>query len=77
MSQPLPVLMENSIQIAWDFLERTGDLGDPEAASRVLLNSVEARVRTGERRMLMLSNTAISDYKKFRAERKGLEVVVC
>jgi hypothetical protein len=28
MSEPLPVLMENSIQIAWDYLERSGDLGD-------------------------------------------------
>ena len=76
MSEPLPILMENSIQIAWDFLERTGELGDHETASQVLLRSVQARVRSGERRMLMLSNIAISDYKKFRAERKGL-VVVC
>ncbi|MCS3932037.1 hypothetical protein M2175_007068 [Bradyrhizobium elkanii] len=41
MSEPLPVIMENSIQIAWDYLERTGNLGDPEVASKVLLESVE------------------------------------
>ncbi|MCS3892086.1 hypothetical protein M2171_001219 [Bradyrhizobium japonicum USDA 38] len=66
--------MENSIQIAWDYLERTGDLGDPSIASKVLLESVETMVRRGERRILMLSNTAISDYKKFRADRT-LELV--
>ncbi|WLB24084.1 hypothetical protein [Bradyrhizobium japonicum] len=74
MSEPLPIIMENSIQIAWDYLERTGDLGDPKAASKVLLESVEALVRRGERRVLMLSNTAISDYQRFRAERP-LELV--
>lgn len=74
MTEPLPVVMENSIQIAWDYLERTGDLGDPTIASKVLLESVETLVRRGERRVLMLSNTAISDYKKFRADRT-LELV--
>jgi hypothetical protein len=33
MNEPLPILVENSIQIAWDYLERTGELGDPEVAS--------------------------------------------
>lgn len=75
MYEPLPVLMEESIQIAWDYLERSGDLGDPGVASEVLLDSVAAMVRLGERRKLMLSNRAITDYKKFRAERNGLEVV--
>ena len=63
------------IQIAWDYLEGSGDLGDPHVASKVLLDSVESMVRLGERRQLMLSNRAIDDYKKFRAERNGLEVV--
>jgi hypothetical protein len=54
---------KNSIQIAWDYLERSGDLGDPDIASEVLLSSVESMVRLGERRRLMLSNKAINDYK--------------
>ena len=61
MPEPLLILMENSIQIAWDYLERSGDLGDPQVASTVLLNSVESMVRLGERRRLMLSNRAIND----------------
>ena len=75
MNEPLPILMENSIQIAWDYLERTGDLGDPEVASRFLLNSVEQMVRKGERRRLLLANTAIDAYRKFAAERRRLIIV--
>jgi hypothetical protein len=69
MSEPLPVLMENAIQIAWDYLEAIGEIQDPDEASRLLLKSVEAQVYRGERGRLMLSNTAINDYKKFVAER--------
>lgn len=34
----------------------------------MLLESVEAMVRRGEHRVLMLSNTAISDYKRLCAD---------
>lgn len=71
----LAILIEHSIQIAWDYLDRSGELGDPDVASRVLMNSIEAMVRQGERRRLLLSNRAIDDYKKFRAARHGLEAV--
>ena len=30
MPEPLPILMEKSIQIAWDYLERSGELGEPK-----------------------------------------------
>ena len=69
MSEPVPNLMETSIQIAWDYLDRTGELGEPEVAARVLLDAVEDMIRRGERRPLMLSNKAIDAYKRFRAER--------
>jgi hypothetical protein len=69
MSEPLPILMENSMMIAWDYLERTGELGDPEVASRVLLDSIEGQVAKGERRKLMLSNKAIAAYQRYRADR--------
>ena len=75
MHDPLPILMENSIQIAWDYLERTGDLGDPEVASRFLLETVEQMVRKGERRRLLLSNYAIDAYRKFATERRCLVMV--
>jgi hypothetical protein len=70
MSEPLPILMENSVQIAWDYLERTGELGEPEVASRFLLDTIEVMVRRGERRRLILSNKAIDAYKQFKSQRR-------
>ena len=76
MSEPLPVLIEKAIQIAWDYLERTGELGEPEIASRFLLDTIEIMVRQGERRRLFLSNKAIDAYKKFKRE-PHLALVEC
>lgn len=75
MLEPIPVLMEKSIQIAWDYLERSGQLGDPEIASRFLVETVEQMIRNGERRRLLLSNKAIDAYRKFSTERDLLAVV--
>lgn len=66
MPESLPVLVENSIQIAWDYLERTGELGEPEFAGPFLLDAIELMVRRGERRKLMLSNKAIDAYRRFQ-----------
>jgi hypothetical protein len=69
MKEPLPNLMENSIQIPWDYLERSGELGEAAVASRFLMNSVEIMIRQGERRRLVLSNKAIAAYQGFLAEK--------
>jgi hypothetical protein len=37
MTEPLPLLIETSMQIAWDYLERSGELGDAAVASRFLV----------------------------------------
>jgi hypothetical protein len=66
MSEPLPLLMENSIQIAWDYLERTGEIDDGAFASRFLMTAVEDMIRRGEGRRLLLSNRAISAYQHRR-----------
>jgi hypothetical protein len=63
MSEPLPHLIEKSIQIAWDYLERTGEIADADEASRFLLRSVDQMVLQGERRRLMLANRAIDAYR--------------
>jgi virulence-associated protein VagC len=75
MIEPLPILMDNAIQIARDYLERTGELGHPEIASRFLLDTVESMVRRGERRRLLLSNKAIAACKHFRSEHKHLALI--
>lgn len=66
MTEPLPLLIDSSIEIAWDYLNRTGELGDPIVAGRFLNDAIEAMVRRGERRRLMLANKAITAYQQFR-----------
>ena len=66
MSESLHVLTENSVQIAWDYLERTGEIDDPRLASKVLLDAVESMVRQGVRSRLLLSNRAITAYQRFK-----------
>jgi len=58
--------VEKSIEIAWDYLERTGELGEPQVAAR---NKAETMLLQGERRRLILSNRAISAYQAFLEER--------
>jgi hypothetical protein len=70
MIETLPGLVENSFRIAWDYLEATGELGNPDMAARHLLDTIEIMVRQGERRRLLLSNRAITSYQRFKAERK-------
>jgi hypothetical protein len=68
---PLQHLVEYSIQIAWDYLERAGELEDPEVASKVLVDSVEAMVRQGIRSRLLLSNRAIIAYQRFKQAQRA------
>ena len=68
MSETVPILVENSFWVAWDYLEVTGELGNPDTAARHLLDTIETMIRHGERRRLLLSNTAIASYQRYRAE---------
>ncbi len=76
MSEPAFTQIERSIQIAWDYLDRTAELGEPEIAARVLLDTVQQLMREGEHRPLMLSNKAIGAYKRFSGARAaGAEIL--
>lgn len=68
MTDPIPPLIESSIEIAWDYLTRTGELGDATVAGRFLGDTIELMVRRGERRRLMLANKAIAAYQQFRRQ---------
>jgi hypothetical protein len=49
MNRSLSQLLEESYQIVWEYLERTGELGDGAIASRFLGDTaatVSSRVRT-------------------------------
>jgi hypothetical protein len=67
MTQSLSELMEESIQIAWDYLDRSGELGEPGHASLFLSNTIEKMIRKGTRSRLILSNKAITTYLHFMA----------
>jgi hypothetical protein len=66
MTISLSQLLEEAFQIAWEYLERTGELGDGAAASRFLSNTIENMIRQGQRSRLALSNRAIAAYQRFR-----------
>jgi len=65
MTTSLSQLLEESLHIACEFLERTGELGDGAEVSRFLSEKIEAMIRRGERSRLALSNRAISAYQRF------------
>jgi len=62
MSDTLQYMVAKSLEIAWDYLEGTGELGNPDRAAEYLLDTIEALIRHGERRPLLLSNKAIASY---------------
>jgi hypothetical protein len=67
MTVSLSQLLEDSFQIAWEYLERSGELGDGALESRFLSDVIETMIRRGQRSRLALSNRAISAYQRFRS----------
>ena len=67
MSVSLSQLLEESFQIAWEYLERTGELGDATDASRFLGNTIETMIRRGQRSRLALSNRTFAAYQRHRS----------
>ena len=64
MTESLPSLIENSLQIAWDYLDGIGELADKQQTAEFLLRNIQSQMLRGERRTLMLSNRAIESYRK-------------
>jgi len=64
MSEPLPILVESSLQIAWDFLSGSGEIADPQQTAEFLLRNIRSQIFSGESRTLMLSNRAIDAYRQ-------------
>jgi hypothetical protein len=60
----LPVsALEDAFDIAWTFLEKSGELRGAAESANIILDSIEQQLRTGERRRLMLANRAIAAYR--------------
>jgi hypothetical protein len=64
MTVTLSQLPEDSFQIAGEYLERSGELGEDASASRFLSDVIETMIRRGQRSRLALSNRAISAYQR-------------
>ena len=64
MTEPLPALIDTSLQIAWDYLDGIGELADKQQTAEFLLRSIQGQMLKGERRALMLSNRAIESYRQ-------------
>jgi hypothetical protein len=62
MAEPLPILIEISLQIAWDFLDGTGAIGDRQRTAEFLIRNINYQILKGERSPLALSNRAIDSY---------------
>jgi hypothetical protein len=59
-------LLEESVAIAWVFLQRSGELGDGYVATRFLTDRVDAMIRRGRRNRMFLANMAIIKYRESR-----------
>jgi hypothetical protein len=64
-----PLLLEESVKIAVDFLDRTGEIDDLGEACRFLVGKVEFMIAQGQRNRLLLSNRAITAYRRYREAR--------
>lgn len=64
MTEPLPSLLKNSINIAADYLQRSGEFDNPEADCRRLMHWIAEMVRNGETRTMVLANKAIDEYRR-------------
>ncbi len=57
-------LVEQSFEIAWSVLERSGELRERERAAQLLATTIIDMIGRGERRRLLLSNRAIETYRR-------------
>jgi hypothetical protein len=64
-----PMLMEDSVKIAVDFLERAGEIDDLDEACQFLCNKVAFMIAQGQRNRLLLANRAIAAYQRYRKSR--------
>jgi hypothetical protein len=69
MIETMQQVLENSFRIAWEYLEATGELGEPNDAARFLLDNISVMMGRGESRKLLLSNRAIDAYRRSCAKR--------
>ena len=64
-----PQLLMEAKQIAWEFLERSGEIDDPGEINQFLTGKIEHMIGQGQRNRLALSNRAIVAFREYRRAR--------
>jgi hypothetical protein len=64
-----PQLLMEAKQIAWEFLERSGEIDDPGEINQFLTGEIEHMIGQGQRNRLALSNRAIAAFREYRRAR--------
>jgi hypothetical protein len=64
-----PLLLENAVQIAMDYLQRAGEIDDYAETCQFLVDEVEFMMKQGQRQKLVLANRAISAFERERSSR--------
>lgn len=64
-----PQLLEESVLIAADFLERSGEIDDPVETGEFLVSKIQFMISQGQCNRLLLANRAISAYQQYRKAR--------
>jgi len=62
-------LLEETRQIAWNYLERAGAIDDVADARRFLTFKIVHMIGQGQQNKLILSNRAIAAYQQYRQAR--------
>jgi hypothetical protein len=64
-----PLLLEESVKIAADYLDRTGEIDNVDEAYQFLVAKVGFMIAQGQRNRLLLANRAIAAYQRYREAR--------
>ncbi len=62
-------LLEEALQIAFNFLARSGEIEDPMQAAGFLADKIHFMISQGERNRIALANRAITAYRRNRDAR--------
>jgi hypothetical protein len=64
-----PLLLDEAVKIAVDFLDRTGEIDDLGEVCQFLVSNVGFMIDQGQRNRLLLANRAIAAYQRYRKAR--------
>ena len=64
-----PLLAEDAIQIALNYLERSGEIDDYMETCDFLIARICSMIRQGQHNRLWLANRAITAFQQYRANR--------